>query len=104
MPTVCPICGGPVTKPAGEAVARCANLGCFAIQWQQLGHFASKEAYDIDGLGAKIIEQLLMEGIVEDAADFFALTGGDLQPLERFAEKSAKNLIQAISDRKKVSL
>lgn len=104
MPKICPICGGPVVKPAGEAVARCANLNCFAIQWQQLGHFASKDAFDIDGLGEKIIEQLLMEGIVEDAADFFALTEGDLAPLERFAEKSAKNLVQAIAEKKKVTL
>lgn len=104
MPTTCPICGGPVVKPTGEAVARCANLNCYAIQSQQLAHFASKDAFDIDGLGEKSIEQLLNEGIVEDAADFFALTEGDLEPLERFAEKSAVNLVEAIQSKKKVSL
>lgn len=104
MPNTCPICGGPVVKPTGEAVARCANLNCYAVQSQQLAHFASKDAFDIDGLGEKSIEQLLNEGIVEDAADFFALTEGDLEPLERFAEKSATNLVDAIKSKKKVSL
>lgn len=104
MPKVCPMCGGPVVKPEGEAVARCINTECFAIVWQRLGHFVSKDAFDIDGLGEKIIEQLLNEGIIADAADFFALQEGDLEPLERFAEKSAKNLVESIQGHKVVSL
>ena len=103
MPKTCPICGGPVVKPAGEAVARCANTDCFAVRLLQLGHFASKDAFDIDGLGEKSIEVLLNEGLIEDPADFFVLKEGDLTPLERFAEKSAKNLVEAIQARKTVT-
>jgi len=104
MPTVCPMCGGPVVKPAGEAVARCINKVCFAIEREQLIHFASKDAFDVEGLGEKIVDQLLTEGIISDAADFFALKEGDLAGLERFGAKSAANLVQAIQDRKSVTL
>ncbi|MDD5692952.1 MAG: NAD-dependent DNA ligase LigA [Patescibacteria group bacterium] len=103
MPTKCPICGNLIIRPDGEAVARCSNSRCYAVEKEQLIHFASKDAFDIDGLGEKIIEQLLNEGIVSDAADFFALTEGDLIPLERFADKSAQNLVVAIQSKRKVS-
>ncbi len=103
MPKICPMCGGRVSKPVGEAVARCVNRFCYAIEREQLIHFASKDAFDIDGLGEKIVDQLLTEGIISDAADFFALKEGDLSGLERFAEKSATNLIEAIQEKKKVT-
>ncbi len=102
MPEVCPMCGSEIVKPEGEAVARCSNLNCYAVEKEKLIHFASKDAFDIDGLGEKIIEQLLNEGLIGDIADFFALTEGDLEPLERFAEKSASNLVQAINEKKKI--
>ncbi len=100
MPKTCPMCGGPVVKPAGEAVARCANTDCFAVRLLQIGHFVSRDAFDIDGLGEKSIELLLNEGLIEDPADLFALNEGDLEPLERFGEKSAKNLVVSIQSRK----
>lgn len=103
MPKTCPMCGGPVIRPAGEAVARCANTDCFAVRLLQLDHFVARDAFDIDGLGEKSIELLLSEGLVEDAADFFALKEGDLEPLTRFAEKSAGNLVEAIQSRKTVT-
>jgi len=103
MPKKCPICGSLIIRPTGKAVARCSNKNCYAIEKEQLIHFASKDAFDIDGLGEKIIDQLLNEGVISDAGDFFALTEGDLLPLERFADKSAENLVKAIQDRKKVS-
>jgi len=103
MPKTCPMCGGPVLRPAGEAIARCGNIDCFAVRLLQLGHFVARDAFDIDGLGEKSIELLLNEGLIEDLADFFALKEGDLEPLERFAEKSAKNLVEAIQARKKVT-
>jgi len=103
MPSLCPICGSKIVKPEGEAIARCSNLRCYAVEREQLIHFASRDAFDIDGLGEKIIEQLLNEGIISDAADFFALTEGDLMPLERFADKSAKNLVEAIKAKKKIT-
>lgn len=104
MPKVCPICGGPVVRPVGEAVSRCASKSCFAIEVLNLGHFVSKDAFDIDGLGEKSVELLAQEGLVSDAADFFALTEGDLEPLERFAEKSAKNLVKSIQSHKITTL
>lgn len=103
MPTTCPICGGPVMKPEGEAVARCMSQNCFAIEMQKVGHFVSKGAFNMEGLGEKIITQLIEEGLIEDAADLFALTEGDLTPLERFAETSAKNTVESIQEHKKVS-
>lgn len=104
MPKFCPICGGPVTKKDSEAVWRCVNPDCFAIQERNLGHFVSRAAFNIDGLGPKIVEHLIDEGLIRDAADIFQLKEGDLVPLERFAEKSAKNLVEAIRSKKTVTL
>lgn len=104
MPTKCPICGGPVIRPKGEVVSRCASKSCFAIEVLNLGHFVSKDAFDIEGLGEKSVELLAQQGLVSDPADFFALTEGDLKPLERFAEKSAKNLVESIQSHKVATL
>jgi DNA ligase (NAD+) len=102
MPKVCPVCGGPVVRPKGEAVARCAQTDCLAIEMQQIEHFVA--AFDMDGLGEKIIAQLAGEGLISDAADLFKLEVGDIEPLERFAEKSAQNIVQTIQEHKKVTL
>ncbi|MEA1878176.1 MAG: NAD-dependent DNA ligase LigA, partial [Bacteroidota bacterium] len=104
MPTKCPVCGGPVVKPEGEAVARCAATDCFAIEIERIIHFVSRDAYNIEGLGEKVVEQLVQEGLIADAADLFKLTEGDLEPLERFAEKSAANTIESIQNSRKISL
>lgn len=103
MPKICPICGGAVVKPEGEAVARCVATDCFAIEAQRIGHFVSRDAFNIEGLGEKIIEQLVQVGLVSDAADLFKLTEGDIKPLERFAEKSAQNLIDSVQSKKEIS-
>lgn len=104
MPTKCPICGGPVAREVGEAATYCLNKKCFAIEKENIIHFVSKKGFNIEGLGDKIAEQLLDEGIISNAADIFELKKGDLEPLERFAEKSADNLIKAIEDSKKIEL
>jgi DNA ligase (NAD+) len=104
MPKTCPICGGRVIKKEGEVVWRCANLDCFAIQERYIAHFVSRGAFDIVGLGPKIIEHLIDVGLIRDAADLFMLKVGDVEPLERFAEKSAANLIASINAKKKISL
>ena len=104
MPKKCPICDSPVTRIEGEAAYRCVNKNCFVVQHKKLIHFASRDAFDIEGLGDKIVEQLHKEGLVRDAADFFTLEVGDIEPLERFAEKSAENLVAAIRERKSISL
>ncbi len=104
MPETCPICGGNTRKKESEAVWRCVNRGCFAVQRRSLQHFVSRAAFNIEGLGPKIIEHLINEGLVRDAADIFVLKEGDLAPLERFAEKSSQNLVRAIQEKKNISL
>ena len=96
MPKLCPACGTPLVRPPGEKVTRCPNRDCFGAQTRAIMHFASKGAMDIDGLGEKIIRQLVSAGLVREVSDLYRLTEGDLLPLERFAEKSAQNIIQAI--------
>lgn len=104
MPTKCPVCEGKVERIQGEAAHRCTSKDCFVIQLKRLEHFVSRKAFDIEGLGTKIVEQLLKEGLVRDFADFFTLEEGDIEPLERFAEKSAENLIESIEGSKKITL
>jgi len=104
MPTHCPVCGGPVVRPEGEAVTRCVNKNCYAANRRFLQHFVSKNAFDIEGLGPAIIDQLVKAELVDDPADFFDLTVDDLLPLERFAEKSATNIYNSIQAHKKTTL
>jgi DNA ligase (NAD+) len=104
MPRLCPACGTPLVRPPGEKVTRCPNPDCFGAQTRAIMHFASKGAMDIDGLGEKIIRQLVSVGLVREVSDLYRLTEGDLIPLERFAEKSARNIIEAIQRSKRVPL
>ncbi|HWQ60099.1 MAG TPA: NAD-dependent DNA ligase LigA [Candidatus Fimivivens sp.] len=110
MPRRCPICGGPVSKRGSvgegrESVALyCENPNCFAVELEKIIHAVSRKGFDIDGLGEKIVEQLLNEGLISDMADIFDLTEGDLLPLERFGEKSVTNLVAAIAKAKRVPL
>ena len=104
MPKKCPMCGGPVERKEGEAAYRCLNLKCFAIEKRGIEHFVSKAAFDIDGLGPKIIEKLLTEGLIRNAADLFTLKVGDLEPLERFAEKSAQNIVESVEKAREITL
>ncbi len=110
MPTICPICGGPVkkqeigSKKEEGAALYCANPKCFAVEVEKIIHFVSKKGFNIDGLGEKIVEQLVGEGVISNVAEIFELKKGDLEPLERFAEKSADNLILAIEKSKQITL
>jgi DNA ligase (NAD+) len=104
MPRKCPICGGKVIKKAGEVDYYCADKNCVTRQKRQLEFFVSKNAFDIDGMGPKIVEQLMQEGLIHDASDIFELKEGDLKPLERFAEKSSTNLIESIEKSKNIAL
>ncbi len=104
IPKRCPICTSPVIRKAGEVAIMCSNKNCFAKQKEQIIHFVSRKCVDIDGLGEKIVEQLINAGLVHDAADLYALRVGDLEPLERFAEKSAENLIEALDARRIIEL
>ena len=102
MPKKCPVCNGKIFKKEGEAVYRCINPNCFAILKERFYHFVSKGAFDIEGLGPKIIDRLLEEGLVSDPADIFNLKEGDILNLERFGEKSAKKLINSINSKKEI--
>jgi len=104
MPKKCPICGGKVVRPKGEAVHRCVNKNCALIQKKQITHFVSKNAFNIEGFGPQIVNQLMNEGLINNVSDIFTLTEGDLIPLERFEQKSAANLIEAIEESKKITL
>ncbi|MBU2976989.1 NAD-dependent DNA ligase LigA [Alteromonas sp. C1M14] len=98
FPTQCPICGSKVEKLAEEAVARCTGgLVCGAQRKQALKHFASRKALDIDGLGDKLVEQLVDAELVKSPADFFHLDLSGLIQLERMAEKSASNLLKSLA-------
>lgn len=97
LPTTCPECGSAVEKPADEAIARCTGgLYCPAQRKQALWHFASRRAMDIEGLGDKLIEQLVDAGLLQTAADLYRLELPPLAGLERMGEKSAQNLLAAI--------
>ncbi|MFA6551117.1 MAG: NAD-dependent DNA ligase LigA [Patescibacteria group bacterium] len=104
LPKKCPICESEVERRAGEAATYCTNKKCFAQELERIIHFVSKKGMNIEGLGDKIVEQLLNEGLIKDAADIYYLTAGDLEPLERFAEKKAENIINAIEKSKQVDL
>ncbi|HPN54764.1 MAG TPA: NAD-dependent DNA ligase LigA [Candidatus Moranbacteria bacterium] len=112
MPTKCPICGSAVRREQikigsrGEesAATYCTNPKCFAVEREQLIHFVSRKGFDIVGFGEKIVEKLMEEGLISNSADIFELTAGDLESLERFAEKSAQNLVEAVEKSKKISL
>lgn len=97
MPEVCPVCGARVVRIEDEAASRCTGSECPAQRFRNLCHFASRDAMDIDGLGEAVVEQLLDAGLIAHAADLYRLKTEDLVPLERMGEKSAQNLVDAIS-------
>ena len=104
MPNMCPICNSPVVKREREVNHYCSNKKCFAQEKEKISHFVSKKAFNIEGLGPKIIESLINQGLITSVAGLFKLTEGDLKPLERFAERSAQNLVEAIQASKKIEL
>ncbi|EKD46651.1 MAG: hypothetical protein ACD_67C00131G0001 [uncultured bacterium] len=134
MPEKCPICGGKIErqevksqKPKAKsqetkenqsykiqdtkykiqefsAAHYCTNPKCFAVEMGNIIHFVSRKGFDIVGLGESIVEQLMNEGVISNAADIFELTEGDLKPLERFAERSAEKLIESIEKSKTVPM
>ncbi len=104
MPAKCPACETVLEKGEGEALWRCPNPDCFARKRRNFYHFVSRAAFNIEGLGPKIIDRLLDEGLVEDPVGIFELKEGDLAQLDRFGEKSAENLVQSIAEHKKIAL
>lgn len=104
LPEKCPVCQTPVVRDPEEAALRCPNPDCSAQLMKRMIHFVSKDAMNIDGLGPQNLASLQEEGLVHSVADLYHLTQTDLTGLERFAEKSADNLVRAISTSKENSL
>jgi len=100
MPNKCPECGAEVVRPEGEAAHRCVNISCPAQIKEHIRHFASRGAMDIEGLGEKVSAQLFDAGLIRDPADLYFLSKEQLMALDRQAEKSAGNLIDAIAKSK----
>ena len=96
FPTVCPVCGGPIVRLEGEADQYCVDLECPAQRVQRVLHFASRGAMDIEGLGEKLAFALCERGLVTDVADIYSLSRDTFLSMERFADKSADNLVAAI--------
>ena len=104
MPDNCPICCSPIARPEGEVVARCSGgLRCGAQQRERLRHFASRLALDIEGLGDKLVDQLVSQGLVKNPSDLYALTQEQLEGLERMGAKSAENLLAALTASKETT-
>ena len=104
MPKECPVCGTKIHKAEGEVAYRCVNAACPAKLKESLLHFAGRHAMNIDGLGAKIVDQVVDKGLVKDFADLYSLKLEQLAGLERMAEKSAQNLLDEIEASKSNSL
>ena len=104
MPKHCPECGSTIHHVEGEVAYRCVNAACPAKRRESILHFAGRHAMNIDGLGDKIVDQLVDKGLVKDVADLYALKEAEVAGLERMAEKSAQNLLEEIEASKKNSL
>ncbi len=104
IPQKCPVCNSKVCRQEGEVNHYCSNKNCSAVQKENIVHFVSKQAFNIEGLGPSIIEQLIEQGLLKTPADIFKLEKKDLIPLERFADKSSDNLIQSIAQSKDINL
>ena len=103
MPDTCPVCESPVVRTEGEAAIRCINATCSAQVKERIKHFASKAAFDIDGLGDKLVDQLVEKAMVSSYADLFHLAAESLAALDRMGAKSAENLMDAIESSKQIS-
>lgn len=104
IPEVCPVCGSPVERPAGEVAYRCTNPNCGGIVREKLVHFASRDAMNIEGMGPSVVDSLLAYRLVSDPGDFYRLTQDELEQIERMGEKRAGNLIAAIEKSKESGL
>jgi len=104
LPARCPVCGGEVVKPQGEAVSRCTNNSCPAQVKESIKHWGAKQALAIDGLGEKLVDQLVDTGLVRDVAGLYDLAVEPVAGLERMADKSASNVVAAVAGSKAAPL
>lgn len=104
MPNLCPVCKTKVVEDEGGIIVRCPNKNCPARFVERFYHFVSKGAFDIKGVGPKIIDRFLDEGLIQNIYDLFDLKAGDIAPLERYGEKSSENIVSAIQKSKNITL
>ena len=104
FPKDCPSCGSGLIREDGEVAYRCPNSRCAAVTQEQIEHFVSRRAFNIEGLGKETIAELLAQGLIEDSADIFALTPEDLMGLPLFKEKKSENLLRSIARAKSIPL
>ena len=100
MPDACPSCGGPVSRPEGEVAWRCGNMSCPAQFREHVLHFASRRAMNIEGMGEKVVDQLIAAGLLNDVADIYGLAPSGIASLDRHGEKSSEKLVAAVADSK----
>jgi DNA ligase (NAD+) len=103
MPRICPVCSTPVVRIEGEAATRCINASCSAQVKERIRHFASKGAFDIDGMGVKLVDQLVEKGRVASYADLFKLNAESIAAMDRMGDKSAENLMDALEASKSIT-
>jgi DNA ligase (NAD+) len=104
MPECCPVCGDPIVREPGEVATRCVNPSCPAVVREALRHFCSRRAMRIEGLGEKLVDQLVREGLLSDVASIYSLSAESLARLDRWGEKSASNLLGEIERSKENDL
>lgn len=104
FPHVCPVCGGKIERKEDSAAYRCTNPNCKGKIEESFKHFVSKKGFDIDGLGEKVVVQLLNDGLIEDFADIFLLSKSDFMKLDLFKDKRADNIVSAIETAKHIPL
>lgn len=104
FPKNCPVCNSEIIRKEGEAAYRCSNTSCYAIEKEMISHFVSKKGFNVDGLGDKVVNQLLDSGVIQDSADIFTLSREDLLTLDLFQEKRADNILNSIQKAKIIGL
>ncbi|HUU41298.1 MAG TPA: NAD-dependent DNA ligase LigA [Desulfatiglandales bacterium] len=104
MPDMCPVCGSKAVRPEGEAIHRCTGIACPAQIKENLAHFVSKGAMDMDGLGYKLLEQMVDKDIIKDQADLYFLKKEDIMKMDRMGDKLAENILNAIEQSKNPTL
>ncbi|OGJ42154.1 hypothetical protein A3I58_03690 [Candidatus Peregrinibacteria bacterium RIFCSPLOWO2_02_FULL_39_10] len=104
FPENCPICGSKIERKEGQSAYYCTNKSCYAVEKEKINHFVSKKAFDIEGMGEKIVEQLMQEGLIKTPVDIFLLKTEDVMNLDFFKEKRTDNLFKNIIKSKHISL
>lgn len=104
FPKNCPVCDSPIKRKEGVSAYYCTNKNCYAVEKEKIIHFVSKKGFNIDGLGEKVVAQLINEGLIQNPADIFLLKSEDIMHLELFKEKRTQNLFKAIADSKIIAL